>query len=157
MGVSGLRTDAAKHISPDNLAAIYAKLKDNLGGKLTEDFTAYLEVIIGGERDLLMCQDNSYNYGQYFEKALVKAGLSNEDVQKIKIWSSDYPKEHPICGYWHISSERYAIQNDCHDDQNPGSSSRDMGDKGSVFVKERDVNKHRGFEVQLFTRTDANW
>jgi alpha-amylase len=45
-----------------------------------------------------------------------KAGLSNADVNKIKIWSSDYPKEFPICGYWQISSERYAIENDCHDD-----------------------------------------
>ena len=32
-----------------------------------------------------------------------------------------------------------------------------MGDKGSVLVKERDVEKHRGFEVQLFSRTDGNW
>jgi alpha-amylase len=48
-------------------------------------------------------------------------------------------------------------QNDCHDDQNPGSSSRDMGDKGSVYVKEKDADKHRGFEVQLFDRTDGNW
>jgi len=32
-----------------------------------------------------------------------------------------------------------------------------MGDKGSVLVQQKDVNKHRGFEVQLFSRTDANW
>lgn len=63
LGISGIRIDAAKHISPDNLAFIFAKLKDNLGGALTPDFTAYLEVIIGGEKDLLMCNDNSYNYG----------------------------------------------------------------------------------------------
>lgn len=85
------------------------------------------------------------------------AGLSDNDIYRIKIWSSDYPKEFPICGYWQIPSERYVIQNDCHDDQNPGSSSRDMGDKGSVLVRERDVNKHREFEKQLFSRTDGNW
>ncbi len=32
-----------------------------------------------------------------------------------------------------------------------------MGDKGSVLVIQKDVPKHRGFEVQLFSRTDANW
>lgn len=32
-----------------------------------------------------------------------------------------------------------------------------MGDKGSVLVIQKDVNRHRGFEVQLFSRTDGNW
>ena len=32
-----------------------------------------------------------------------------------------------------------------------------MGDKGSVLVKEKDADKHRDFEVQLFSRTDGNW
>lgn len=48
-------------------------------------------------------------------------------------------------------------QNDCHDDQNPGSSSRDMGDKGSVYIKDKNVDMHRNFEKQLFERTDGNW
>jgi len=49
MGISVIRINAAKHISPKNLAAIFAKLKVNLGGALTPDFTTYLEVILGGE------------------------------------------------------------------------------------------------------------
>ena len=77
-------------------------------------------------------------------------GLSDDDIYKIKIWSSDYPKEHPACGRWMIPSERFAAQQDCHDDQNPGSSSRDMQDKGSVLVKEKNVGKHRAFNEQLF-------
>ena len=32
-----------------------------------------------------------------------------------------------------------------------------MGDKGSVYVKEKDADKHRNFEKQLFSRTDGNW
>jgi alpha-amylase len=151
IGFSGFRIDAAKHISPDNLSAIFKKLKDNLGGgDLPEDFISYLEVIIGGEKDLLMCNENSYNFGTYFEKAMTKSGMSESDISKIKIWESDYPKEFPICGYWSISSERYAIGLDCHDDQFPGSSSRDMGDKGSVLVKEKNVDKHRNFQVFFF-------
>lgn len=48
MGFSGFRIDAAKHISPTNLAAILKKFKDNLGGSIPDDFITYLEVIIGG-------------------------------------------------------------------------------------------------------------
>jgi alpha-amylase len=32
-----------------------------------------------------------------------------------------------------------------------------MGDTGSVYIKERDLNKHRNFEKKLFERTDGNW
>lgn len=32
-----------------------------------------------------------------------------------------------------------------------------MGSTGSVLIKDKDVPKHRAFEVQLFTRTDADW
>lgn len=158
IGFSGFRIDAAKHIYPESLAAILRKFKDKLGGgELPEDFITYLEVIIGGEAQLLMCTDNDYSFGANFENKMRAAGLSESDIMKVKIWSSDYPKEFPICGYWAIPAERLAIENECHDDQNPGSSSRDMGDKGSVFIKDRDVEKHRDFEVQLFTRTEANW
>lgn len=83
--------------------------------------------------------------------------MSDSDIAKIKIWSSDYPKEFPICGSWVIPAKRTVVQNDCADDQNPGSSSRDMADKGSVLVRTKDVNKHRDFEIQLFTRTDGDW
>ena len=158
MGVSGIRVDAAKHISPADLAQIFKKLKDNLGGgELPDDFTAYLEVLFGGEKDLLMCGGGDYSYGTPFVNKLKAAGLSDGDVDKIKIWGSDYPKEFPICGYWEITPKRHAIGLDCHDDQNPGSSSRDMGDKGSVYIKERNIEKHRNFNIEMFTRTDADW
>lgn len=32
-----------------------------------------------------------------------------------------------------------------------------MQDFGSVLIKDKDVPKHRGFEVELFERTDADW
>jgi len=158
IGFSGFRVDAAKHIQPADLASIFKRFKDHMGGgDLPADFITYLEVLMGGEKDLLMCTDNDYSYGTNFASKLKAAGLSDSDVYKIKIWESGYPKEFPICGSWVIPSERFAAENDCHDDQNPGSSSRDMGDKGSVLVKDKNVPLHRGFEVQLFTRTDGNW
>ena len=66
------------------------------GGDLPDDFIAYLEVLIGGEKDLLMCQMNNYNFGPYFKQSMAKAGLSSNDIYKIKIWESDYPKEFPV-------------------------------------------------------------
>jgi len=32
-----------------------------------------------------------------------------------------------------------------------------MGDKGSVLIKDKNVGLHRGFETQLFSRTDGDW
>ncbi|KAI8899927.1 glycoside hydrolase superfamily [Globomyces pollinis-pini] len=158
VGFSGFRIDAAKHISPDDLSAIFGKLRTKLGGSLPDDFITYLEIILGGEKDLLACQYNSYNYYAYLTDKLKSiGGLSNTDVQKVKIWSSDYPKEFPACGNWNTPSERFVIQNDDHDQQNEGSTSRDMQDFGSVLIKERDIPKHRNFQKLLFTRTDGNW
>jgi alpha-amylase len=64
IGFSGFRVDAAKHIYPESLAKIFKKFKDNLGGyELPSDFIAYLEVIMGGEMQLLMCNLGEYNFG----------------------------------------------------------------------------------------------
>jgi alpha-amylase len=134
-----------------------AKLKDKMGGSLPSDFITWLEVIMGGEKGLLACDYNDYNYYNYFNDAMRKNGLSNSDISKVKIWSSDFPKEHPICGSWILPTERFVIQYDDHDQQNQGSSSRDMQDTGSVLVKDRDVAKHRNFNMRLFSRTDGNW
>lgn len=92
MGFSGFRIDAAKHISPTNLAAIFAVFKANLGGSIPDDFITYLEVIIGGEKGLLMCEDNPYNFGSSFANLMRQKGLSDADIAKVKIWESDYPK-----------------------------------------------------------------
>ena len=158
VGFSGMRIDAAKHIHPSSLANIFGKLKQNLGGgELPDDYVAYLEVLFGNERELLLCGGGDYSYGQPFVDKLKAVGLSDADVNKIKIWGSDYPKEFPLCGYWEISPIRHAIGLDSHDEQKQGSSSRDMQDKGSVYIIERNIEKHRYFNVQMFTRTDANW
>jgi len=152
IGFSGFRVDAAKHIQPDDLVAIFGKLKRNLGGALPADFITWLEVLLGGEKDLLMCDPNSgYNYGSYLEDALVDSGFEQDDVDKIKIWNSGYPKE-PDAGACTIKKKRNAIQNDDADQQNPGSTSRDMGDQGCVMIKDcGSAEEHRDFEVKLFT------
>jgi len=67
IGFSGFRIDAAKHIQPASLSAILAKFKRNLGGSdYPADFMTYLEVLIGGEKDLLECNPGDYNYADSF-------------------------------------------------------------------------------------------
>jgi alpha-amylase len=154
IGFSGFRVDAAKHIQPDDLVAIFSKLKRNLGGALPSDFFTWLEIILGGEADLLMCNAQSgYNYGSYFTGKLAEAGFTSTEINQIKTWNSGYPKESQKgsddCSGQNL--QRMVIQNDDHDQQNPGSSSRDMGDAGCVLIKGCDVGTHRDFEVKLFT------
>ncbi|CAE6369313.1 unnamed protein product [Rhizoctonia solani] len=156
VGFSGFRIDAAKHMGPKNIAQILARLKTKMGGSLPPDFITWLEIILGGEKDLLACSYNDYNWYQYFNEQMSAAGLSSTEIGYVKIWSSDYPKEYPICGSWILPPSRFVIQNDDHDQQNDGSSSRDMADKGSVLIKDKNVASHRNFEVQLFTQTGFN-
>ncbi len=163
IGFSAFRIDAAKHIKPDDLAAIFAKFKANLGGSLPADWFTWLEVLLGGEKDLLICNDDSgYNYGAYLAAALASVGFTSTEIDQVKLWFSGYPAETDAdCGK--VSRKREVIQNDDHDQQNPGSSSRDMHDSGSVLVKDKDVAKHRAFEVKLFeapfgaTDNDNDW
>ncbi|KAH3746185.1 alpha amylase domain protein [Pelomyxa schiedti] len=151
IGFSGFRVDAAKHISPDDLVGIFSKLKVNMGGSLPSDFVTWLEIILGGEANMLMCNEYSgYNYGKYFEDALYAAGFTSTEVFQIKIWNSGYPKEPEVdCNV--ISRTRNAVQNDDADQQNPDSTSRDMGDYGTILILAKDIPKHRGFEEQLFS------
>lgn len=157
IGFSGFRVDSAKHIGPTSLAQIFGRMQKKLGGSLPGDFVTWLEILMGGEKELLACSGGEWSWYTNFNTQLSAAGISDSDINKIKIWSSDYPKEFPICGSWVIPSTRFAIQNDDHDQQSPGSSSRDMGDQGSVLIKDQDVAKHRSFEVKLFSRADGDW
>ncbi|KAI8918159.1 alpha amylase [Powellomyces hirtus] len=157
IGFSGFRIDAAKHMGPAPTAQALGALNKRMGGSFPADFITWMEVIQGGERDLLFCGGGPYSWYTNFDNELRRAGISDADIPKVKIWSSDYPKEHPSCGRWILPPSRFVIQNDDHDQQTEGSSSRDMADKGSVLVKEKDVAKHRNFETQLFTRRDGDW
>lgn len=156
IGFSGFRIDAAKHIKPDDLVGILSKFKRNVGGALPSDFFTWLEVLLGGEADLLMCNPNSgYNFGSYLTGQLSNAGFTKVEIQQIKTWNSGYPKEAEKgvddCNIDKSGLQRQVIMNDDHDQQNPGSSSRDMGDAGCVLIKGCDEAEHRRFEVELFT------
>jgi alpha-amylase len=150
LGISGIRVDAAKHISPEDLSAIFKKTQQKMGGKLPDDFFAWLEILTGGEAGVLWF--GSSWYGTMFENMLKNDLGSQSEVDKIKMWDGLYPKEpqnNPI------SKTRVVIQNDDHDQQYPGSSSRDMGPFGCVLVKDCSENQHRDFEVRLFSNPNG--
>jgi len=148
IGFSGFRIDAAKHIHPKDIAAIIAKFKTGMGGKIPDDWITWLEVLTGGEAWLLV-RDSEYSYTSGLTRELQAVGINNADVDKVKIWWSGYPNEpHNDAGT--LSNTRKVIQNDDHDQQNDGSSSRDMHDKGCVLVKGCSPSNHRGYEVKLF-------
>jgi alpha-amylase len=86
IGFSGFRFDAAKHIQPDDHVAILSKLRANLGGgPLPDDFIVWMEVLTGGEGDMLVCNNASgYNYGGYLAQALLDAGFPQ--VRRMGWW-----------------------------------------------------------------------
>lgn len=118
IGFSGFRVDAAKHIGPASMAAILGRVRTKLGGSMPEDWITWLEVILGGESSLLACDGGQWSWYTNLDARLVANGFSAVDIAKVKVWSSDYPKEMPICGSWIIPASRFAIQNDDHDQQN---------------------------------------
>ena len=61
IGISGFSIEtAADNISPSNYAAIFKKLKNNLGNNdLPEDFLIYIDIEFGSDRkNLMICNDN---------------------------------------------------------------------------------------------------
>jgi alpha-amylase len=123
IGFSGIRIDAAKHIGPQSMAAIFAIVKKKLGGNMPADWITWLEVILGGEAAPLACDGSANSWYTNFDNILSSNGFTASEISQIKIWSSDYPKEMPICGSWIIPPSRFAIQNDDHDQQNPVNNS----------------------------------
>lgn len=103
-------------MGPGNIAQILARLKTKMGGSLPSDFITWLEIILGGEKDLLACQykyvsrppnllklfdwftyahydvNSNYNWYQYFNDQMTASGLTSTEIGYVKIWSSDYPK-----------------------------------------------------------------
>ena len=109
----------AKHVSPEDLSAIMKKVQTKLGGKFTDDFFVWLEIITGGEAGLLWWGNGWY--GAAFDKMLIRDLGSQSEVDKIKLWDGLYPKEphnNPA------PKNRVVIQNDDHDQQNPGIRQR---------------------------------
>jgi alpha-amylase len=89
-----------------------------MGGRLPNDFLVWLEVIINEtSKPWLACELSQYNYFEYLTRLLYQQGLSEDEVDSIKLWAVDYPLNHPMCGHWVLPPSRFVIQNDDHDQQ----------------------------------------
>ena len=153
IGFSGFRVDAATNIHPIDLAVIFGKCKVTIGGSIPEDFFTWLEVLTSGEAYLLV-QNSEYPFITLLTNQLKVNGLTDDEILMIKIWWCGYPTE-PHNDGGTIDIQRKVIQNDDHDQQNPGSSSRDMHDDGCVLVKGCSPDSHRAFEVRLFSNPNG--
>jgi alpha-amylase len=67
---------------------IFGLVAKKMGGSLPDDFVSWLEILMGGEKDLLACSGGEYSWYTNFNNRLSSAGLSTTDIDKIKIWSS---------------------------------------------------------------------
>lgn len=144
-GVSGFRIDAAKHMSPDDLAAIFKLVQSRMGGQLPDDFVAWLEVLSGAQAHVLW--DGPSWYGRRLTDLLLNALGSHAEIDKIKLFDSGYPVRP-----WEnaaVASHRIVIQNDDHDSQSPVFY-RDFADRGCILVKGCAPDQHRYYEARLF-------
>ena len=149
IGVTGFRLDAAKHIKPTDIAHILAIFKSNLGDNLPEDWFCWLEILSGDEADVLFAEDGENSYAGGMDKTLKSLGFSDEDLIKVKIWWSSYPKNYNIDN-GRVNPKRKVIQNDDHDTQYADYRGLIESGKGCVLTEGCEPEKHRAFEVALF-------
>ena len=149
IGLSGFRIDAAKHMKPEDIANILAIFKSNIGGSLPEDFFTWLEILSGDEADELFAEDGEYSYAGGMDKTLKQLGFTNDEILKVKLWWSSYPKNYTIDNGT-VDPRRKVIQNDDHDTQYADYRGLTESGKGCVLTEGCEPEKHRKFEVTLF-------
>ena len=152
IGFSGFSMPNSKHIFPKSHAIIFQKLKNNLGGIFPDDFIAILQLNYGGEKSILMCEETKRSsFGDFFVERLKEHELTDDDIEKIKIWNSGFPQESPNCdGIWKIVPERHAISIENPDDIN-------LNSYYNVYIKDKNINIHRSRTINMFASTENNW
>ena len=154
IGITGFRLDAAKHIKPADIAQILAIFKSNIGGKLPDDFFTWLEILSGNEADILFGEDGENSYAGGMNKTLKNLDFSDDDIIKVKIWWSSYPKNY-LVDNGTVDPRRKVIQNDDHDTQY--ADYRGLTEiiegrrRGCVLSAGCSAEDHRNFEVILFS------
>ena len=138
LGISGFIINSAKHISPSSFAAIFGKLKENLGGNdFPDDIIISLEMTLGNEYNILIC-DNSgeYNYAGPFITKLDNKGLSENDISKIKVLIEDKVYPFNYCwDNWPIPKNKHIIYLENQNKQNVG--------QGGDYMTNRDKETHK--------------
>ena len=153
IGISGISINNAKHISPKDFSQIFKRLKDSLGGgNLPDDFIAILEIAIGYESSILICNEGEYSYTQKFVEKLDNLGFSKEDINKIKITNDDFRNIKPICNEtWEINQNRYVIYYENQNIQNVD------GEFPYSYIHTKDVEAHRNDYVNYMKETEIDY
>ena len=154
IGLTGFRLDAAKHIKPTDIAEILAIFKNNIGGKLPEDFFTWLEILSGDEADVLFGETGENSYAGGMNETLNELGFTDEDILKVKIWWSSYPKDYNVDN-GKVDPRRKVIQNDDHDTQYADyrglTEIIDGEQRGCILSVNCTAENHRNFEKKLFS------
>ena len=154
IGISGFSINNSKHISPINFSFIFKLLKENLGSVFPDDFLIYLEIQVGNEKNMLFCSEGDYNFGESFSKKLIEQGLTDDDINKIKIWTEGYLEKLPNCNSendWAIDMRRHIVSLENQDDMKPESSS------SYSYIYLKDIDNHRNNYIQMIKKNDINW
>ena len=116
---------------------------------LPEDWFCWLEILSGDEADVLFAEDGENSYAGGMDKLLENYGFNKEDILKVKIWWSSYPKNYYV-DKGRVDPKRKVIQNDDHDTQYADYRGLFESGKGCVLVLGCQPDKHRDYEVRLF-------
>ena len=151
LGISGISIINARHISPNNYASIFQKLKYNLGGgELPDDFIAILELSYQDNKDIMLCNDD-YSFGEPFVQKLKDKGFTDKDINKIKIGNEE-PDALPIYeDVWKINQARHVISFENYDIQKP-----DVNNDFSYIIT-KDIDIHRDKTINMIKNNDINW
>ena len=156
IGFSGFDINSGCFLFPKHYAAIFKKLKLNLGKEeLPNDFIAYLQLDMWEDwhKRVYICQrENEYNFASNFTKTMKKEGLNDNDINKIKIWNCGYFENNfPICdsGDWEIPPERFVIGWVNNYVQRPEAD--------DIYMTDKNLIEHKNKYIQLLKDKSQNW
>ena len=154
IGISGFTFNSAVNVPPTDYIVIFKKLKENLGNQLPNDFLVYMQIDLWGDKkNIFICDNNNneYNFAEGFKSKMLNEGFSEDDINKIKIWSTGYfSNNFPICsGIWKINPERWALGLSNHYIETPNAD--------DPYMKNKDLISHKSEYVQMLSDISQNW
>ena len=151
IGISGISIINARHISPDDYVSIFGKFKKNLGDlEFPEDFIAILELSYENNKDILL-NDGEYSFGEPFTEKLKNIGLTDNDINKIKIGNEE-PDALPIYDdEWKINQSRHVMSFENYDIQKIDSNN------DFSYIITKDIDIHRNKVIEILKRNDIDW
>ena len=152
IGISGISIVNSRHVSPDDYASIFEKLKKNLGVlEFPEDFIVILELSYENIKNIILSDDGEYSFGEPFTQKLKNKGLTDNDINKIKLGNEE-PDSLPIYeNSWKISQSRHVMSFENYNIQKVDF----FNDFSYIITKDIDI--HRNKTMDMLKRNDIEW